>query len=236
MSSPGLADEFPGRDKPQTVNYRQARVIAWNGFTGENTLEVGGAEFVDVPFLNSLEIFGVRVGDVLLVAHHRYAYVIVGRAVSPASFDPTKAVALLRDFSGNIIFAPDLASEQGLGKPFLGIPMHNAQFGTPANTTTSASFESILRGYFYKQHPKLKLRFTVNVPASTTGEARMTIDGIQVGATVALPASTFANYVIGPEEIVGAHETEMVVELQARRASGAGTITLWCNGVTAEQS
>lgn len=236
MSTPGLADEFPGRDTGQTVGYRQARVISWNGFTGENTLEISGARFENVPFLNTLEIFGVRIGDVLLVAHHRHSFVIVGRAVSPASFDPTKAVALLRDFSGNIVLAPDVLSEQGLGKPFLGIPMHNAQFGTPANTTVSATFEPIMRGIMYKQHPKLKLRFTASTPAATTGEARMTVDGTQVGDVTALAASTFANYAIGPEAVDGSHEQEIIVELQARRTTGTGTIALWCNGLTAEQS
>jgi hypothetical protein len=231
-----LSEEFPGRDRPGEVGFRQGTVVAWDGFTGENTIDVGGSMISNVPLFNTLEMIGVRVGDVLFLFRIRNTYAILGRITNPETIDLTKNTALVRDFSGNAILTPDVISEQGLGKPFLGIPMHNAQFGTPANTTTSATFEPLLRGYMYKQHPRLKMRFTANVPASTAGEARMTVDGTQVGSTVSLPASTFANYTIGPENVFGTHEQELVVELQARRTSGAGTITAWCNGLTAEQS
>jgi hypothetical protein len=230
-----LADQFPGRGESSEFGFRQGRVLEWDGFTGENVIEVSGSLLTNVPLFGSLEVIGVRVGDVLFLFRTRSGYAILGRVATPGTPSPTQNTALIRDFSGNIIFAPDVISEQGIGKPYLGIPMHNAAFGAPA-TTTSATFEALFRGYAFKQHPKLRMRFTANNPAGVTGEARLTVDGSQVGSTVSLPASTLANYVIGPEEIAGAYEQEVIVELQVRRTAGASAIGVWMNGVTAEQS
>jgi hypothetical protein len=237
MTSPSfdLSEEFPGRGRPSEVGFRQGRVVSWNGFSFENQIDVGGQILDNLPLLNTLEGIGVRVGDVLSLVRIRSAYAILGRITNVETFDPTKSTMLARDFSGNIIFAPDVASEQGIGKPWLGIPMHNALFSAPTSTT-SATFEPLFRGYMFKQHPKLRMRFTANIAAATTGEARMTVNGTVVGSVTSLPASSFANYTIGPEEIAGAHEQELIVELQGRRASGAGAVQFWCNGTTAEQS
>jgi hypothetical protein len=234
-SSFDMGEEFPGRGRPSEVGFRQGQVVAWNGFTFENEINVGGETLVNLPLLNTLEGIGVRVGDVLCLIRIRSAYAILGRITNVESLDPTKSTMLARDFSGNIIFAPDVLSEQGIGKPWLGIPMHNALFAAPT-ATTSATFEPLFRGYMFKQHPKLRMRFTANIAAATTAEARMTVNGAQVGSTVSLPASSFANYVIGPEDVDGTHEQELIVELQGRRASGAGAVQFWCNGLTAEQS
>lgn len=234
MPGPDLSQEFPGKDVSE-VGFRQGRVVQWDGFSFTNLIDVGGSLMENLPLFNTLEGIGVRVGDSVMLFRIFNTYCILGRITNPESIDLTKNTALIRDFSGNIIFAPDVLSEQGIGKPWLGIPMHNALFAAPTSTT-SATFEPLFRGYFFKQHPKLRMRFTANIAASTTAEARMTVNGTQVGSTVALPASSFANYVIGPEEILGSHEQELIVELQGRRASGAGAVQFWCNGATAEQS
>lgn len=237
MSTPGLADEFPGRDTPD-IGFRQALVLAWNGFTGENTLNVGGTPIENVPSIGGLEKIGVRVGDVLILLRIQNTYMVLGRSVAPDAFDPTKDTALIRDFSGNLVFSPDVVSEQGIGRPFLGVPMHNAAFGAPT-TTVSASFEALFRGVYNWQHPKLRMKFVTNTGVGITGEARMTVNGNQVGSTVVLAASTFANQEIGPvalPAITGAHMDALTVELQVRRTGGASPISVWMTGVTAEQS
>lgn len=237
MTTPGLADQFPGRDTPD-LGIRQARVLAWNGFTGENTLDVGGTPIENVPSIGGLEKIGVRVGDVLMLLRYQDTFMVLGRSVDPAEVDFTKDTALVRDFSGNIVFAPDVVSEQGIGRPFLGVPMHNAAFGAPT-TTTSATFEALFRGVYNWQHPQLRMRFVTNTGVGVTGEAQMTINGNQVGSTVTLAASTFANQEIGPvalPDTVGAHMDALTVELRVRRTAGASAISVWMTGVTAEQS
>jgi hypothetical protein len=213
-------------------------VLSWNGFTGENTLDVGGTPIENVPSINGLEKIGVRVGDVLMLLRFQDTYMVLGRSVDPAAIDFTKDTALIRDFSGNIVFAPDVVSEQGIGRPFLGVPMQNAAFASPT-TTVSATFEALFRGVYHWQHPKLRMKFVTNTGVGITGEARMTVNGTQVGSTVTIAAATLANQEIGPvalPAITGAHMDALTVELQVRRTAGASPVSVWMTGVTAEQS
>ena len=226
-----LVDE-PG-DQPD-FGFRQGLVVAWNGFTGENTIRIGGTDLTDLPILDNVEIFGVRAGDTVAVIKYQNTYFVIGRIFDPGDVTQLRSVAIMRDFKNNLIFAPDLVNA-GFARPYLPVPMHVLAFANAINTV-SATFENIFGGIWPRQNPRIKCEFTAITPVGTTGEARLMVGGVQHGAVITIASGAFANFTIGPVVVTGSFLQQFDVALQGRRTGGAGNVGFWMRGVVAEAS
>ncbi len=129
------------------------------------------------------------------------------------------------DQSGNTIVSEDGVSGQGLATPYIPVPFVDADSVVPAVTTTSASFTPVQLAIWLKQHPRLFVRLIVrSSAAATTGEVRMTVGGVQYGATIPVAANDWLYKEIGPIAVPGGHLSTNEVLIEARRTGGAGTI------------
>lgn len=145
-------------------------------------------------------------------------------ALFSAVGDPNGQAWTWYDISGNIIFAEDEASAQGLGRPYLDASGWFGATETPAWTTTSGTFTTVMNLPWIKQHPRVTANFLVQCAAGVAGEIRLVDDaGTQIGATQVIPA---ASYFYGSltGTIAGSHMLSTFLHWQARVTSGSGTI------------
>jgi hypothetical protein len=134
-----------------------------------------------------------------------------------------KQFLALYDRGGSVINSDDTASGQGLARPYLAYPFYRARYADWIGTT-SATFETLFRARIPKQHPRLYVRaWASNDTGGATGELRVLVNGVQVGTTQAT-GFVVAEQVIGPAAVAGAHMDTLVVELQARLATGTGAV------------
>lgn len=141
------------------------------------------------------------------------------------------------DRSGNIIMSDDAVSGQGLATPWLPVPFEAPTTVVPDRTTVSGSYETLQQAVYAHQHPKLWVRLLVRSSAGdTTGQVRLTADGVLVGSEIDVAASDFKVVDIGPSEVAGAHMGFVDLTVQARRTAGTGTIGVRVVAAYAEQS
>lgn len=92
------------------VGYRQGIVRAWNPVTAENTVEVDGVRFDNLPILNTNEALQLGEGDVvgiLTVGQSAGSWAILGRLTIPGT---PQAASALRVVSNRITAAIDNTS------------------------------------------------------------------------------------------------------------------------------
>jgi hypothetical protein len=77
----------PDPSAPPPLNFRQGRVVAWNPDTGENTIDVGGAQLEDVSVLNTGEAIALKVGHIVGLVTWGSSWFIIGRITVPGSPD-----------------------------------------------------------------------------------------------------------------------------------------------------
>jgi hypothetical protein len=77
----------PDPSAPPPLNFRQGRVVAWNPDTGENTIDVGGAQLEDVSVLNTGEAIALKVGHIVGLITWGSSWFIIGRITVPGSPD-----------------------------------------------------------------------------------------------------------------------------------------------------
>jgi hypothetical protein len=130
------------------------------------------------------------------------------------------------DMSSRVIFADDTASGSGIANPYFAEGTL-AEISPPAATTTSASFTALRWADSYTQHPKVTANVLVQTAAGTTGEIRLTVNGVLIGTALAIPANSFSNFIIPASAWPSsqyAFESRVIVQLEARRTAGTGTI------------
>lgn len=129
----------------------------------------------------------------------------------------------LYDSHGTIIVGNDTYSGQGLARPFVGGGFARARFTDWSVSTTSATFETLYSTLVYKQHPRLEVSVRASMDtAATTGEVRVLVDGVQLGATSSEGFVLSTRYFTGA--IAGSHMEPVLVEIQGRVAGGAGAL------------
>ena len=138
------------------------------------------------------------------------------------------------DRSGNELVAED-ADTWGLGRPWLPIPM------APGLTFTHASWTTAYRGTWQAQNPALLAEFSLSAPATTTCQARLMLEvgGVQVqlGSTLtASAADATASFTVDPVTHGLAFGQAPSLLLQVQRTAGAGTCTVWIQGLWGTQS
>lgn len=128
------------------------------------------------------------------------------------------------DRAGNVVFADDTDSGQGIARPWVpgGWQLARALDWPPV---TSTGYDTVYRAKMPKQHPQLRTAVWgwADTPG-TTGEVRVMVNGTQLGPTVTVGNSGVGETVFGPSPVAGAHMGELVVEVQARRTAGTGGI------------
>lgn len=155
-------------------------------------------------------------------------------------FDPTPANGLqqflaLYDRGGNIIVSDDTNSGQGLARPYVPGVFYPARYGDWLSTTSS-TFETVWRCRMPKQQPQLYVRaWATNDTSGATGQVQVMVNSVQLGSTV---STSFAQteYVFGPLPVTGKHMDTLVVELNARVATGTGGVRVGAARLEGQQS
>lgn len=142
----------------------------------------------------------------------------------------------LFDEQQNALVSNDTNANQGLATPYLGAPVVPwSQISNPPELTTSATFASIHRVHFSKQHPWIRVRVVTKVDAGSTGEIRLAVGGVAITSVVSLPDGDYSYRTLeGP--VAGAHLSYQTVDVDARRVTGAGNIRVLVTGVEGRQS
>lgn len=76
----------------QPLYYRQATITAFDQVTLENTVDVGGTPFEDLPLLGVAEADTLAADSVVGLLSTGHEYAIIGRLVRPGTADATDAV------------------------------------------------------------------------------------------------------------------------------------------------
>lgn len=135
----------------------------------------------------------------------------------------------LLDNSANTIISDDAASQQGLARPYLTMPVtKTVEFQNPAFTTTLGTFQSAYHISGLKQHPFFISNYVATTPAGVTMQVQV-VDQSNAGVVIAgpetVPASSFGFFNFGgPYAIAGVHMSGINLDIQIRVASGAGTV------------
>lgn len=130
------------------------------------------------------------------------------------------------DREGNVIFAEDTNSGQGLARPYIPLTM-GASFESgwdywPRNATTT--MQPLWEGRFYKQLPRVTVVVHTSMDTSgAIGAIELAINGVGQGTT---SVSFSVGYItLGPYSLAGYdHMQEVPLTVQARRVSGSGAI------------
>jgi hypothetical protein len=135
--------------------------------------------------------------------------------------------AVLYDRSANFVVSDDEAAHRGLARPY--IPLHAGGLDTPTATTTSATFADVAAGSAILQHAALYAHLLVRASDGTTsGEARLVVNGVQVGSTLTIGLGANAEATIGPAAVSAAlgatYSSILRVAIQTRRTAGTGTV------------
>jgi len=135
------------------------------------------------------------------------------------------------DALGFIIFSDDGLTGEGLGVPYLNNGFVSLA-ATPVDSTSSGTFTALQRSVWRKQQPMIQFRVRHNVTA-TTGEIRFRISsgtytGIILGdlPNVFTLAAGSGQTTFGPFRMVGNHLDEIEIDVEARVASGAGSVAV----------
>jgi hypothetical protein len=129
------------------------------------------------------------------------------------------------DRAGNYVVTDDTTSGQGVARPYVPFGAF-ADNSAPTQTTQSATFVTVQTLVGYKQHPKITAQILCRSDtAGTTGEARL-IDQAnnQVGPTITVASAEFAYHTLPASALLGAHLSQVSLNLQIRRTAGTGNI------------
>lgn len=126
------------------------------------------------------------------------------------------------DRTGNVVFADDTDSGQGLARPWLSGGFARVRYGDMTVSTSAADWETLFEARVDKQQPRLMVGYRASMDADgATGETRVLVNDVQLGPTAA-EAFVLATRFIGPEPVAGAHMDQLTVKIQARRTSATG--------------
>lgn len=129
----------------------------------------------------------------------------------------------LTDADSNIIMSDDAVSQQGIARPSVPIETRIARWDN-LPSTDQAEFETVTdTGFFFKQQPFLHAQLlTCTTNPGTSGEARLMLDGVQVGSIV--PVAFSLNFASATFVVPGSHMSQHRLELECRRTAGTGRV------------
>lgn len=107
-----LAPKLTPPPKPD-LGMRQGIVVEWNPVDGENVINVGGTDLVNLSMINLSDAPNIRVGDVVAIHRKGFTYYIGGRIVEAGSPDfGSAAVAFDHGTNSLTNFSVPLAETQ----------------------------------------------------------------------------------------------------------------------------
>lgn len=130
----------------------------------------------------------------------------------------------LTDNARQIIVSDDAVSGQGIARPWIPIPVLTTRFDQIPSTPNTDWEQLQSTAFRPKQSPfwRVNLKHTTTAP-DTAGEARLILDGVQVGTTVTVNWTN--NWTdIGPFPVPGTHMSQHHLELHCRRTAGTGRV------------
>lgn len=137
---------------------------------------------------------------------------------------PFKQSWQVLDRGGNIVFADDTNSGQGVALPWLSWPNFVSN-SAPTDTTTSATFVTVQTCQGYKTQPDVQVQVLVRSDTvGTTGEVRVVDQANNVLGLVTVGSAEFFYQQMGPVSLPGAFHDSIVLSVQVRRTAGTGTI------------
>lgn len=192
------------------------------------TIAGGGLTLIQSAFLKMVDSSGVQI---LYIGPDSLGRQIValrrdgGATVLYTYFvGPGQQYWTLTDRTENQIFADDAVSAVGIARPHLTMPTRIARWDQLPGSD-QPTFETVVEtAYFDKQQPKATVQIqTCSSVSGTSGEARLMLDGVQIGATISVGFTvSFTN--IGPFDVPGTFMSQHRLELQCRRTVGTGKV------------
>ena len=140
------------------------------------------------------------------------------------------------DRGGHGVLADDAFSSFGLASPYVPL-VHGPARIADWYSSTSATFEAIVRADFSQQHPTYWATFQCWAStAGTTGEVRVMLDGVQLGSTVPVVNGSVTLTTEGGPATGNTWHGSRVLTIEARRTAGTGNILLSVSGIEGQQS
>ena len=140
-----------------------------------------------------------------------------------------RSIAVIRDANETSVLFTDTTTGVGLARPWFTGPFYLAR-DTDWPTTTATGFETLYRAKISKQNPGLEVRaWGVNNTSGGTGEIRVMVNGVQLGATATTAFGTVTERVFSGN-VAGAHMSQLVIEIQARLSGGTGGVRVGASG------
>lgn len=153
----------------------------------------------------------------------------------PGALDYNQFLAW-RDRAGNVVLSDDTDSGQGHARPWLDHAFYLSR-SSDFPTTAVTAFETIWRAKLSKQQPRLYVEcWGVSDTAGAVGEVQVMVNGARLGAVEQTASGVVRFFTFGPDVVAGAFGNTLNVEVQARRASGTGTIRVGAAWVQGRQS
>lgn len=83
------SDDLTGLFLPgdPSIPFRQGVVVSFNGVTGANVIDVGGAQLSDLPILNIGDTVNLTPGDTVILMKYGNSWAVLGRVVTVGSPD-----------------------------------------------------------------------------------------------------------------------------------------------------
>lgn len=140
------------------------------------------------------------------------------------------------DRNGNIIVSDDTNSGFGLARPHLAHAFYPSR-AQDFLKSTAASWETVWRARVEKQQPQIYGEcWGATDTSGTTGQVRLMVNGVQLGATQNAVAGTVMQFQFGPAVVAGNFGDTLNVELQAQRTAGTGNVQVGASWVEGAQS
>lgn len=132
------------------------------------------------------------------------------------------SIIQLRDSGERPVLATDTVTGIGLLRPYMGGHFARARYADWSVSTVSPDFETLWETRTYKQHSSIEVGVHASMDVSgATGEVRVLVDGVQLGAVAAIGFALSQKY-FGPAAVAGTHLQALVIQIQGRRTSASG--------------
>lgn len=197
---------------------------------GGLTISGGGSLNVRLPSGSQMFYLGALTNLAHLDGSPQQAFILRredgSNCLAMYSFDGVAPQSLSwYDIQGNFLVSEDQTSGQGLARPYIAGDGWFGAVEAPANTTSSATFTTVMTLPWIKQHPRVTAYYLVQASTgATSGEIRLVDDfGTQIGPTVVVGLGGYT-YGSITGTLAGAHMFPTYLHWQARVTAGAGTL------------
>lgn len=197
-----------GANRTETLGFRQGKCIAIDRGAGTNTISIGGQDFTDLPILNPASTV-ILPGDLVAVLRYKSTYLILAKLWSPGQ--------------GTYAYWSAGAMTPG------------ASQWDSWPSTTSGSYDELLRSGTTRLGSSLSYDFATYVGPNTSGQFQLTANGVEVANSGTFTGGTsgaigfWVNLADWPDAVeVGAGAD---IALNARVTAGTGKVAAVCRAL-----